>query len=127
MSITIDMFLTHWLTMLIGILAGFLSRVAIIYLGAGPLSRLPRQQPLSLAEQNLMLWGGIRGAVAIALALSLSIDIPHWYTIQSMVYGVALFSLVFQSPFFSLLIDKSHKLKSQHNQDPYPRDDMKRR
>ena len=51
----------------------------------------------------LMLWGGIRGAVAVALALSLSIELPHWYTIQSMVYGVALFSLVFQAPLFSFL------------------------
>jgi CPA1 family monovalent cation:H+ antiporter len=104
MSITIDMFQANWLAMLVGTLAGLISRAVIIYLGAGPLSRLPRQRPLSFADQNLMFWGGIRGAIAIALALSLNIDIPHWYTIQSMVYGVALFSLVFQSPLFSYLI-----------------------
>ena len=44
------------------------------------------------------MWGGVRGAVAIALALSLSMDIPHWYEIQSAVYGVALFSLIVQTP-----------------------------
>jgi CPA1 family monovalent cation:H+ antiporter len=103
MSITIDMFITHWLGMLVGILAAMVSRAVIVYLGAGPLSRLPRQQPLSLADQNLMLWGGIRGAVAIALALSLSVEIPHWYMIQSIVYGVAVFSLVIQTPLFSFL------------------------
>jgi CPA1 family monovalent cation:H+ antiporter len=53
-----------------------------------------------------MLWGGIRGAVAIALALSLSVEIPPWYTIQSMVYGVALFSLAFQAPVFSYLSER---------------------
>jgi len=103
MSITIEMFITHWPIMLVGILAALVSRAVIVYLGAGPLSRLPRQQTLSLADQNLMLWGGIRGAIAIALALSLSVEIPHWYTIQSMVYGVAVFSLVIQTPLFSLL------------------------
>lgn len=103
MSITVDMFEIHWLAMLVGVLAAFVSRAVIVYLGAGPLSHLPRQKPLRLADQNLMVWGGIRGAVAIALALSLSIDLPHWYTIQSMVYGVALFSLVFQAPLFSFL------------------------
>jgi len=109
MSITIDMFYLHWLAMLVGILAGAISRAAIIFLGAGLLSRLPRQPPLSMAEQNLMLWGGIRGAVAIALALSLSVEVPYWYIIQSMVYGVALFSLVFQAPVFSYLSQrKSH-------------------
>lgn len=107
MSITIDMFRIHWLAMLVGVLAAFISRAVIIYLGAGPLSRLPRQRPLKLADQNLMLWGGIRGAVAIALALSLSVDLPYWYTIQSMVYGVALFSLVFQAPLFSFMTQRT--------------------
>jgi CPA1 family monovalent cation:H+ antiporter len=107
MSITVDMFKIHWLAMLVGVLAAFISRAVIIYLGAGPLSRLPRQTPLKLADQNLMLWGGIRGAVAIALALSLSVEIPYWYTIQSMVYGVALFSLVFQAPLFSIMSQRN--------------------
>lgn len=109
MSITITMFQLHWLPMLVGILAAGLSRAAIIYLGAGAISHLPRQRPLTLKEQHLMLWGGIRGAVAIALALSLSTDIPYWYTIQSMVYGVALFSLVFQAPFFSFLSQRKRR------------------
>jgi len=103
MSITIDMFHIHWLAMLVGVLAAVISRAVIVFFGAGLLSRLPRQKPLSMGEQNLVLWGGIRGAVAIALALSLSTEVPHWYTIQSMVYGVALFSLVFQAPIFSYL------------------------
>jgi len=107
MSITVDMFKIHWLAMLVGVLAAFISRAVIIYLVAGPLSRLPRQVPLKLADQNLMLWGGIRGAVAIALALSLSVELPYWYTIQSMVYGVALFSLVFQAPFFSFMSQRT--------------------
>lgn len=106
MSITLDMFQIHWLAMLVGILAAFVSRATIIFLGAGLLSHIPGQRPLRLTEQNLMLWGGVRGAVAIALALSLSIELPHWYTIQSMVYGVALFSLVFQAPLFSYLLQR---------------------
>ena len=67
------------------------------------MSRLPGVGRIDLADQNLMVWGGIRGAVAIALALSLSMDIPNWYTIQSVVYGVALFSLVVQTPLLSRL------------------------
>jgi CPA1 family monovalent cation:H+ antiporter len=70
------------------------------------LSWLPRVGRLALAEQNLLMWGGIRGAVAIALALSLSTDIPHWYTIQSTVYGVALFSLVVQTPLLPRLASR---------------------
>ena len=103
MSITLQMFQDHWTAMLIGILAALLSRAAIIFLGIGPLSWLPGIGRIGLAGQNLLMWGGIRGAVAIALALSLSLDIPNWYTIQSTVYGVALFSLVIQTPLLPML------------------------
>ncbi len=103
MSITIDMFRDHWLAMLVGILAALVSRAVIVFFGAGPLSRLPGQRALSLGEQNVILWGGTRGAVAIALALSLSVEIPFWYTIQSAVYGVALFSLLLQTPLLAIL------------------------
>lgn len=108
MSITVDMFIDHWPAMLVGILAAVVSRAAIIYMGAGPLSLLPGQQKLSMSDQNLMLWGGIRGAVAIALALSLDTDMPHWYTIQSMIYGVAMFCLVVQAPLLSFMVSGEH-------------------
>jgi CPA1 family monovalent cation:H+ antiporter len=98
MSITIQMFQDHWLTMLVGVLAAVLSRATIVFLGVGPISRIRPVGRLSLSDQNLVFWGGIRGAVAIALALSLSVDIPDWYAIQSTVYGVALFSLLVQPP-----------------------------
>ena len=109
MSINIEMFQTQWLPMLIGILAALVSRAVIIYLGASPISRIPKVGALSFHEQNLVIMGGIRGAVAIALALSLSVDIPYWYTIQSTVYGVALFSLVFQSPLLPMLASRKNK------------------
>jgi len=98
MSINVQMFQDHWLAMLVGIVAATASRAIIIFLGVGPISYIPGVGKLGFREQNLLMWGGIRGAVAIALALSLSVEIPHWYTIQSAVYGVALFSLVVQTP-----------------------------
>ena len=103
MSITVQMFQDHWLAMLVGVFAALVSRAVIVFFGLGPISLLPRVGKLGFAQQNLILWGGIRGAVAIALALSLSVDIPHWYMIQSTVYGVALFSLVVQTPLLPYL------------------------
>jgi CPA1 family monovalent cation:H+ antiporter len=103
MSITLQMFQDHWLAMLIGVVAALVSRAVIVFMGVGPISHIPGVGKLSMSEQNLVMWGGIRGAVAIALALSLSIDIPYWYTIQSAVYGVALFSLVVQTPLLQRL------------------------
>ena len=115
MSITLQMFADHWLAMLIGIAAAIVSRAAIVFLGVGPLSLLPRVGRIGLSDQNLMMWGGIRGAVAIALALSLSFDIPHWYTIQSTVYGVALFSLVVQTPLLPFLASNRRRPPGDHS------------
>ena len=110
MSITVQMFQDHWLAMLVGVVAALVSRAVIVFLGVGPISHIPGVEKLNFSEQNLMMWGGIRGAVAIALALSLSIDIPHWYTIQSAVYGVALFSLVVQTPLLPHLALKKKEM-----------------
>jgi CPA1 family monovalent cation:H+ antiporter len=110
MSITVQMFQDHWLAMLVGILAALVSRAVIVYLGVGPVSLIPGVRKLDFSGLNLLMWGGIRGAVAIALALSLSVDIPHWYTIQSAVYGVALFSLVVQTPLLPYLATVKKKV-----------------
>lgn len=98
MSFTVGMFEQHGLAMVVGILAGLLSRALIVFGGIGPLSRVPGLEPLNFTDQRIVFWGGTRGAVAIALALSLDLDIPNWYLVQSTVYGVALFSLVVQMP-----------------------------
>ena len=113
MSITVAMFQDHWLTMLVGILAAFVSRAVIVYFGIGPLSKLPKQKTLYISDQNIIMWGGTRGAVAIAMALSLNTDIPFWYTIQSAVYGVALFSMVVQTPLLALVTIKRKESRKQ--------------
>ena len=98
MSITVQMFQANWLIMIVAIFAALASRAVIVFGGLGPIALLPGLQNLRLVDQNLIMWGGVRGAVAIALALSLSTEIEYWYEIQSAVYGVALFSLIVQTP-----------------------------
>lgn len=118
MTITVQMFQDHWLAMLIGVLAALVSRAVIVFLGVGPISHIPGVGRLALSEQSLLFWGGIRGAVAIALALSLSVEIPNWYVIQSTIYGVALFSLVVQTPLLPLLGRRRASLATQSTTGP---------
>ena len=54
--------------------------------------------------QTVMYWGGLRGAVAVALALSLPPTLDYWYTVQSIAYGVVLFTLFVQAPTMPLLL-----------------------
>ncbi len=92
--ITFDMFTQQWLAIAIAIPAALCARAVAVF-GCGTLTQsLPR--PVPLEWQYLLIWGGLRGAIAIALVLSLPVSLPYWWTIQSMVFGVVLFSLLIQ-------------------------------
>lgn len=100
MGITVQwtMFTERYLAILIGIGAVMLVRAVIIFTTVPVLSRLPGTPPIGGREQQVLVWGGLRGVVAAALALSLPLELDYWFTIQSIVYGVVLFSLLIQTP-----------------------------
>jgi CPA1 family monovalent cation:H+ antiporter len=102
--ITVDMFVVHWLAMLIAIIASLLARGVAV--GSCALITKPLANNISIGWQILLTWGGLRGAIAIALVLSLPVELPYWWTIQSMVFGVVLFSLLVQGTTNSYLIRK---------------------
>jgi CPA1 family monovalent cation:H+ antiporter len=52
--------------------------------------------PISLAEQTLLWWGGLRGSVSIALALSVPVALQERETVISTVFGTVLFTLLVQ-------------------------------
>ncbi|GMG88530.1 cation:proton antiporter [Biformimicrobium ophioploci] len=105
LAITFGMFETHWLAMLIAIAATLLARTVAIF-ALTPASNLVGR-PVPLGWKWVMIWGGLRGVIAIALVLSLPVDLPYWYTVQSMVFGVVLFSVLVQGTSTGLLIKKA--------------------
>jgi CPA1 family monovalent cation:H+ antiporter len=105
--ITLGMFRDMWLAMIIAIGAALLARacaVGVCGLLVSPLvSRIPP------GWQLLLFWGGLRGAIAVALVLALPVELDYWYTVQSMVFGVVLFSLLVQGTTNSALIGRFGK------------------
>lgn len=96
-TITLSMFVDQWLAILIGIAAVILSRTVMI-MGTFPLiSLIPGVEPVSFKHQKILVWGGIRGTITLALALSLPLTLDSWYTIQSIAYGVVIFTLFVQT------------------------------
>lgn len=102
LTITVGMFTSHWLAMLIAIAAALIARAAAV--GVCGLALSPLGNKLSMGWQILLVWGGLRGAIAVALVLALPIELDYWYTVQSMVFGVVLFSLLVQGTTNSALI-----------------------
>ena len=99
----------QWLAISIGIFAVLFARATCI-LGIFPLLNLmPGNQPVNRQDRVLMVWGGVRGVVTLALALSLPVDLPYWWTIQSIAYGVVIFTLLVQAPTIGRLISEESR------------------
>ena len=102
--ITLDMFQDQWLAMLIAIAASLIGRLVAVISCAFIVKR--RVYNIPKGWQVLLIWGGLKGAIAIALVLSLPVELPYWWTIQSMVFGVVLFSILVQGTSNADLISK---------------------
>ena len=71
-----------------------LARAIAVYLVLGLLHPLPWR--ISFRWQHLVVWSGLRGAIAVALALSLTERNAAFGSIRALVYGVALLSILIQ-------------------------------
>lgn len=84
------------------VLAMLLGRAACVYGLSLPLSRSSNRIPIEV--QNLLFWGGLRGALSIALALGLPESTPDRSLIITSVFHAVVFSVVIQGLTVSPLI-----------------------
>ena len=96
-TVTLSMFTERWLAMIIGIAAVLLVRYAAT-IGVLSLASTAMRPRMSFGERSKVALFGLRGAITLALVLSLPTDLPYWWTIQSIVYGVVLFDFVVLAP-----------------------------
>lgn len=96
LTVTLDMFASHWLAMLVGIVAALIARILSSYLAIA-VGKYIFNDELDWRYAPVMVWGGLRGVVTIALVLSLPTELAYWYTIQSIAFAVVLFTLVVQA------------------------------
>jgi CPA1 family monovalent cation:H+ antiporter len=74
---------------------------------------------INIRWKNIIFWGGLRGAISLALALSLSIELPNRTQLQSMAFGVVLFSLVVEGLTMRPLIHWSGLIRKSAAQRDY--------
>ncbi|WP_017446098.1 cation:proton antiporter [Gayadomonas joobiniege] len=100
--ILFEMFTQQWLAILIAIFASLVART----ISVSSVSALLRLTPctISIQTQKILIWGGLRGAIAVVLVLSLPTSLPYWWELQSMVLGCVLFSIIVQGTTVSPLL-----------------------
>ena len=115
-TVTANMFTDRWLAMLIAIGSVLFVRLLSVYVLMPSFSIFSKNKTTS-DEKLILTWGGARGAVTAALALSLPTEVEGWWTIQSMAFGVIIFTLFVQAPTIPLILKKITKSKKQDSKD----------
>lgn len=91
LQIDLNILFVNWRAIAWGVAGVLISRAVVVY----SLSWIGRN--ITMKWRHVLFWGGLRGAISLALALSLPIELGAARTqIQSMVFGVVLFSLIIQ-------------------------------
>lgn len=94
-----------------GVVAVLAGRAIVIYGLVGIPARLAHTTAgtaaIPRAWLNVMFWGGLRGAVAMALALSLPAGFPQRALVQGIVFGIVLFTLLVQGSTAELVVRRS--------------------
>jgi CPA1 family monovalent cation:H+ antiporter len=94
MEVRVSELLHAWRPVLLAIAAVLAGRALSVY-GLVPLGNLFAQK-IPVRWQHVAVWGGLRGALALALALSLDDNFPYRDQILSMTFGVVVFSILVQ-------------------------------
>ncbi len=102
---SLNMFIEMWLAIVVAIAGAFIARVVAVYTSVW-LNCIILGRPINPKYPPIMIWGGLRGAVTIALVLSLPTELPYWWTIQSIGFGIVLFTLIVQATTNPMLVKK---------------------
>ena len=101
LSFTSQMFVDNYLAMIVGAVVVLLTRGIIILL-------TPKKW-LGEVDKRWLFIGYSQCAIPAAIALSLSTEIEQWYLIQSMVYGVAVMTLLLRGPACALWLKHQYQ------------------
>jgi CPA1 family monovalent cation:H+ antiporter len=83
---------------LVGVVAAmFLSRAVAIYTLVPAVNRAAGAEPIDRGYQTVILWGGVRGGIALAIALALPVTVPSRELLISLTTGAVIVSLVVQT------------------------------
>ncbi|WP_017720523.1 Na+/H+ antiporter [Kamptonema formosum] len=102
----------------VAIAAVILTRGVAIYSLSALSNRLAKSQ-ISLPDQTVIWWGGLRGSVSIALALSIPNSLPDRQDTIAIVFGVVLFTLLVKGLTVKPVIDKLGLLNAQPKRQEY--------
>jgi CPA1 family monovalent cation:H+ antiporter len=117
-QVLLPRFIENLGTSTIAVVAVIASRAIAIF-GFSAISGWLTKDPISLKDQTVLWWAGLRGAVSIALALSIPVSVLSREQIISNSFAVVLFTLLVQGLTTKLLLEKLSLLEDQSLREKY--------
>lgn len=107
-KVLVDVSAADALLLAVVVVAAFFARMLVLFGVLPALHRLGLCHQVSLAYRAVMLWGGLRGAVALALALVV-LETPEYSApvqrlVVTMVTGFVLFTLFVNAPTMGMML-----------------------
>jgi CPA1 family monovalent cation:H+ antiporter len=95
LSIEVTDLLSNYKAILLAAAAVLIGRTIAVYSTLPVVGRIYRRmEKVSMAFRTVIVWGGLRGALAIVMALSIPHDLPERDFLLTLTLGVVLFSLL---------------------------------
>ncbi len=94
LSVDISKILSHLDSIAIAIVLVLVARAAGVYSMVPATTKMFSLPHVSIDEQHIMWWGGLKGGLAIAIVLSIPVDMPGRENLLYITLGVVLFSLL---------------------------------
>jgi CPA1 family monovalent cation:H+ antiporter len=113
LEMKLDDLISSWQLILLATLAVLLARAVVIY----GLALIQRNIPWRWS--HVLLWGGLRGAISLALALSLPLSVGN--QLQTMVFGVVLFTIVVQGGSMQQFVRRINLVERSEMKEEYER------
>ncbi len=118
LRVNIPALLQSWRAVALAVLAVLVARVIIVYALSWVQGRVA--EPVPAKWQHILSWGGLRGAICLALVLSLPTTFgPDQQLLQTMAFGVVLFTLLVQGTTMTFLIRRLQIVSRSEEQVKY--------
>ncbi len=99
-----DLIAEHWGAILLALLTATVARALVVALVVPLATTVPGVPAVGRRGQVVLVWGGLRGAIALALALAIPSDVPGEERIVAMTFGVVLATILVNATTIGALI-----------------------
>jgi len=117
LSISFVTLYNHLFEILVAVILVVLARASMIYTLIPSITHIFHLPKITINEQHIMWWGGLKGGLAIAIVLSIPHAVPERELLISLTLGVVMYTLLVNAPSIRPLIKffKLDKLSENEN------------